>query len=68
VVHANSRRHFWTRFTGQDSDIQLSEEELDDYKWIKKEEFKDYFESPEYLEKVLAVIDEMIGEKREQKT
>jgi len=32
-------------------DIQLESEELEDYKWVRKEELKDYFEG-EYLEKI----------------
>lgn len=36
-------------------DIVLEEEELEDYKWVTKEELKDYFEG-EYLEKIQSFL------------
>lgn len=40
-----------------DTDIVILSEDLQDYKWIKAEQFKDYIENPAILNDVLRVLE-----------
>jgi putative (di)nucleoside polyphosphate hydrolase len=44
-------------FLGKENDIKLEEKELDDYKWVKKEELSQYFAKKEYLNICLKILE-----------
>jgi len=52
----HKQSYLLVEFTGSDSDIQLDQTELDEYRWVYQNELPEYIESPEYLKKVNQVI------------
>jgi len=52
----HKQMYFLVEFTGEDTDLQLDETELDEMRWVYQTELPDYLESPEYLKKVNQVI------------
>ena len=52
----HKQSYFFVEFTGEDRDIHLNKEELEEYRWVYQNEFDDYLESPEYKKKVQKVI------------
>ncbi|MCB9823966.1 NUDIX domain-containing protein [Candidatus Nomurabacteria bacterium] len=45
-------------FTGKDDDIALQDEELEEYKWVKLNELKDYMAYPDFYEHIQKVFSE----------
>jgi len=52
----HKQAYFFVEFKGEDEDITLNSEELDEYRWVYQNELPEYLESPEYLKKVNQVI------------
>lgn len=52
----HKQMYFFVEFTGDEEEIKLSEDELDDSRWVYQNELEDYLESPAYLKKVNQVI------------
>ena len=50
--------YYWIRFTGEDADIHINQEELAEFAWIGEEKLSGYFESDEYIQKIYEVIEE----------
>jgi len=48
---------FLADFTGDDADIQLDTNELEEWKWVNAEELKKLIESSKYLDKIFEIID-----------
>jgi putative (di)nucleoside polyphosphate hydrolase len=53
------QNYLWVKFTGEEEDIQLNLQELDNYRWVYEEELGKYLESKPYLDRVKKVISEM---------
>ncbi len=51
--------YFMLEYLGTDEAIKLDNQELDDFRWVYQTELPEYLESPEYLQKVNQVIDEL---------
>ena len=50
--------HFFVaNFLAEDSEIKLDREELETWKWVERVELAQLIESPEYVNKVLEIID-----------
>jgi putative (di)nucleoside polyphosphate hydrolase len=48
----HKQNYVLTEFTGDDNDIHLQSDELDEFRWVYQNEFPDYLESQEYLKKI----------------
>lgn len=55
-VVGNKQSYCLVEFTGNNDDLHLNRDELDDYRWVYQNEFPEYLESPDYLKKVNQVI------------
>lgn len=59
-VYNGQRVSFWlVDFLAGKKEIILSKEELDDYRWVKKEELSEYFLRKEYLEVCFEVLKDL---------
>jgi putative (di)nucleoside polyphosphate hydrolase len=47
---------FFANFNGTDKEIKLDHNELEDWKWVDVTELKQLIESPDYLTKILVII------------
>lgn len=54
----HKQNYYFVEFLGEDSDLKLDEEELEEFRWIYQTELEEYVQSPEYLKKVRQVIAE----------
>lgn len=52
----HKQSYYFVEFTGEDSDLQLDSEELEEYRWIYQTELEEYLQSPEYLKKIQQVL------------
>ncbi len=52
----HKQSYYFVEFLGDESDIELDKEELEDHRWIYQTELEEYIQSPEYLKKVQQVI------------
>lgn len=52
----HKQSYFLVEFTGNDTDIHLDTNELDEFRWVYQNELPEYLESQEYLKKVNQVI------------
>lgn len=48
---------FLADFLADDTAIQLDQDEVVEWKWVDRSELQDLIESPEYLAKILAILD-----------
>ncbi|MBU1089392.1 NUDIX domain-containing protein [Patescibacteria group bacterium] len=49
-------RLFLAEFLGKDADIELDQNELTEWRWVDAAELKELIESPEYLKKILEIL------------
>lgn len=54
----HKQSYFFVFFEGDDADIKLDREELDEYRWVYQTEIDEYLESPDYSKKINQVLTE----------
>jgi len=59
----HKQSYFMVEYKGEDNEITLHPDELDDHRWIYQNELADYIESQEYLKKINQVIYEFHRDK-----
>ncbi|MDF2378740.1 MAG: NUDIX domain-containing protein [Candidatus Gracilibacteria bacterium] len=58
IYKGHKQTYFVVEFTGEEHEITLHEDELDDYRWVHEAEIPEYIESDEYLAKLKLVLHE----------
>ena len=58
----HKQMYLLVEFLGEEQDIKLDANELDEFRWVYQTELPDYLESPEYLKKVNQVMYEFRDE------
>jgi putative (di)nucleoside polyphosphate hydrolase len=53
------QKYLWVRFYGEEEDVHLDRDELDNCRWVYEEELGKYLEEPSYLNRIRQVISEM---------
>jgi putative (di)nucleoside polyphosphate hydrolase len=52
----HKQSYYFVEFLGEDSEIELAQDELEEFRWVYQTELEEYLQSPEYLKKVQQVI------------
>jgi putative (di)nucleoside polyphosphate hydrolase len=54
----HKQMYYWIKFTGEEGNIKLNQEELVEYTWVTEDKLSNYFENEQYIQKIHSVIAE----------